>query len=90
MGTAHLAKLGISDESLNLGNPTAESEAGSGDGKALDPEKGSLGASSQDSLFGDASERSPAAAQLLGVAVLEFGIVFHRCGLATSSCDGLS
>lgn len=38
----------------------------------IDPESG----------FNDASEETPAAAQILGVAILEFGVVFHSVRLS--------
>ena len=39
-------------------------------------------ASSIDEKYTDASEAKPAAAQILGVAILEFGVVFHSVCLS--------
>lgn len=41
-------------------------------------ESGSLASTEDGIAFRDASEESPALAQLLGVATLEFGVIFHR------------
>ena len=40
-------------------------------------ESGSFGSESKVDQFADASEDNPAAAQLLGVMILEFGVIFH-------------
>lgn len=41
-------------------------------------ESGSLSSADNSVAYRDASEESPALAQLLGVATLEFGVIFHR------------
>lgn len=41
-------------------------------------EAGSLSSTEDGIAYRDASEESPALAQLLGVATLEFGVIFHR------------
>lgn len=90
IGTARLAKLGIID-STNTGNkstpitpknnddeitaatPSTEQEKSDID----QAERGSVTTSSDSTLFNDSEEANPAAAQILSVAILEFGVVFH-------------
>lgn len=45
--------------------------------RMLDDKGVDSSASSVDEKYTDSSEENPAAAQILGVAILEFGVVFH-------------
>ncbi len=52
--------------------------------------KGMAEVESVDEKYTDASEEKPAAAQILGVAILEFGVVFHSVRPEPSSTlDGV-
>jgi hypothetical protein len=61
-------------------NVTTDTTAGEATGKngMIGNEEEALDSTSDfEKGFGDASEETPAAAQILGVAILEFGVVFH-------------
>jgi hypothetical protein len=75
IGTARLAKLGMVDGStstVNVGNKDAKPDETVLEGGS-DEEKCPVGCTQESAAFRDASEANPASAQLLAVAILEFG-----------------
>ena len=88
IGTAYLSKHGIAfenthDMGLGQGTEVASGPAGDAEAGRLEPTKNaSPGAMASnetlpDEKWQDASEANPAAAQILGVVILEFGVLFH-------------
>lgn len=88
LGTAWLAKRGIhdmpghTDANYNAISHDAPSDMQAPHGTIVGHTPDSLANdkkvdSDVESGFGDSSEDTPAAAQILGVAILEFGVVFH-------------
>jgi solute carrier family 39 (zinc transporter), member 1/2/3 len=57
---------------VNGSNPNGAAEAGRIQSEKLESKETLVGEG-----YKDASEETPAAAQILGVAILEFGVVFH-------------
>ncbi|KZT58773.1 Zinc/iron permease [Calocera cornea HHB12733] len=101
IGTARLEKLGISDTQAHPGMhfPPPENE-GPHPPKRDNIDETERGLTAQKMVnegsvsveeFADASEANPAIAQILGVAILEFGVIFHSLiiglTLATSGPD---
>lgn len=77
IGTARLAKLGMVDSdgstsTVNVGNKDAKPDETVLEGGS-DEEKCPVGCTPESAAFRDASEANPASAQLLAVAILEFG-----------------
>lgn len=81
LGTAWLAKHGVHNmpghiDTVAVGSPPAAAAIGTGP-QATDQMLTKEKMDDTESGYGDASEETPAAAQILGVAILEFGVIFH-------------
>ena len=83
---SHGPRSDIEASGMGMNDPRVQTE------KAIketqDPKGFESSASSVDERYTDASEATPAGAQILGVAILEFGVVFHSvrpCHISSSS-----
>lgn len=103
VGTAWLAKHGIHDMPGHIdtshvdGSQGAPQAHGVGAQNVESAQLNAVGAmeKKEDSLdvesgFGDSSESLPASAQILGVAILEFGVVFHSVSKVPPAWTDLS
>lgn len=81
LGTARLNKLGLGSETdIQVKGSDGSVSPTTSDTKELngkDIEKAAASIDGNSTLYGDSSESNPPGAQLLAVAILEFGIVFH-------------
>ena len=100
VGTAWLAKHGVHDMPGHIDSCHVDGSQGAPHAhgsRGQDPESAQLDAvgateKREDSLdvesgFGDSSESLPASAQILGVAILEFGVVFHSVSKVSDCLD---
>ncbi|KAM0755469.1 ZIP zinc/iron transport family [Meredithblackwellia eburnea MCA 4105] len=87
VGTERLAKLGVDGPHPHITgtahphvpagvDPTSAEESSESTPREKE-EHGSIGEESDVVFFSDASEKNPASAQLMSVAILEFGVIFH-------------